>query len=268
MVMLGAALQAADERTWRAVGHAFASPFGAWTRLAAGLLALTVAILVARAIAQHRRYRAVGVLGKEQVAQLVRAIAQAEQRTLGEIAVVVLERSEPHAVVRWRAAVGLMLLGTAALVPWLPWQDPRIVLSIEVLLFFCGGALAWWLPGLARAFLMEREAERAAEEQVLVEFRRQGLDRTAERSGVLLFVSLFERRAIVLGDRGIDERIAPGSWEAIDRVLLDGARGGRLAEALHQAIEQVGEALARHLPRPDGTPDHSEVADRVVVRRG
>ncbi len=257
-----------EERTWRAAGHAFASPFGWWTRLVAGLLVLGLGMLLARAYWQRRAYRVAQAVTPADVQRLQADIARAEQSTTAQLAVVVLERSEPHAVARWRAAVLLGFLGTAALVPLLPWHDPRAVLGAEATLLLLGALAAFFLPGVARAFLTEREADRAAEEQAVVEFHRQGMDRTAQRHGVLLFVSLFERRAIVLGDRDIDTKIGSDAWLAIDMIVVEGARSRELTSSLAAAIERLGAALAEHFPRiPDG-PVVGELPDRVVVRRG
>jgi putative membrane protein len=83
---------------------------------------------------------------------------------------------------------------------------------------------------------------------------------------VLLFVSLFEHRAVVLADRGIDAHVGPRAWDAVDRAIIAGLRRGSLREGLVDGIRSAGELLARHVPAP-AERDPNELPDRLVVRR-
>ena len=83
---------------------------------------------------------------------------------------------------------------------------------------------------------------------------------------MLLFVSLFEHRVVVLADRGIDAHVGPEAWGAVDRAILAGLRRGSLREGLVEGIRLAGELLARHVPAP-AERDPNELPDRLVVRR-
>ena len=127
-----------------------------------------------------------------------------------------------------------------------------------------GWALARALPGFARLFVAEARATAVAEEQAIQEFQRLDLQRTEAATGVLLFVSLFERRVVVLGDRGIDEKMGAEPWGEVDRAILAGVARGELARGLTEGIRRCGEALSTHFPWRGG--DRNELPDRVVVR--
>ena len=104
-----------------------------------------------------------------------------------------------------------------------------------------------------------------AEEQAFQEFYRHGLHRTEAGTGVLLFVSLLERRVIVMGDSGIDAVVRPEDWERTDRIILEGVRSGSLRAGLVKGIESAAQLLEEHFPWTDG--DRNEIPDRVIVRR-
>jgi putative membrane protein len=222
-----------------------------------------LAILVVRALVQARRYRALAALSAADLDELHAAVREAERRTVGEIVPVVVERADDHPDARWLAALVVALAGSALLSEHLPWGAPALVLAAQVLLGALGYALASALPGFARAFVGERRASEVAEEQALQEFQRLELQRTEAATGVLLFVSLFERRVVVLGDRGIDEKIGAG-WTEIDRAVLAGVERGALKAGLVEAIGRCGGVLAEHFPYRAG--DRNELPDRVVVR--
>jgi putative membrane protein len=71
-------------------------------------------------------------------------------------------------------------------------------------------------PALKRVRVRER-----AQEQFLV----HGLDRTRERTGVLIFVSLQDRRAEVLADTGISARVDASIWSEPVEDLVAGRHG-------------------------------------------
>ena len=82
---------------------------------------------------------------------------------------------------------------------------------------------------------------------------------------MLLFVSLFERRVIVLGDEGIDAVVDAGQWERTDAAILEGIAKGQLCDGLLAGITSVGDVLEEKFPWREG--DRNEIPDRVVVRR-
>jgi putative membrane protein len=106
---------------------------------------------------------------------------------------------------------------------------------------------------------MEAEVERAA----FTHFFTEGLHTTREATGVLIFLSVLERRVWILGDRGINARIQPKSWqEFVDR-LTAGIRDNHRCDALCRVIGEIGEVLADRFP--PRTDDRNELEDLVIV---
>lgn len=251
---------------WHASGHAIR---GEWLvllgRLALwGSLAL-YAVLVARALILGRRQRAQCTLGPEALAAVHAELVRAEQRTVGEILPVVLERSDEHPGARWLAALSFVLLGSGLLALLGRWGDPWLVLLAQLASGALGYATARCLPDFQRLFVREARATEMAEEQAFQEFWRHGLQDTEARTGVLVFVSLFERRAIVLGDTGIDTKVSEEHWQATTEAILKGIASGSLRDGLVAGIRSSGAVLAEHFPWTAG--DRNEVPDRVIVRR-
>jgi putative membrane protein len=251
---------------WTFGTHELPAGVPAWAaEVALAVVALGYALLLLRGIVRRHRYRATQVLGAAELARVRAALAAAERRTVGEILPVVLERSDRHPGAAWLAALATALSGSVALVPWLPWHNPPLLLLAQVALGALGYAAARLLPDFQRFFLSEARASEMAAEQALQEFHNHGLQHTAARTGVLLFVSLLEHRAIILADEGIHARVAPETWNATNALLLAGLRRGSLCDGLCDAITSAGELLATHFPVASG--DRNEIPDRIVVRR-
>lgn len=187
------------------------------------------------------------------------AVRSAEERTSGEIVPMVVDRSDAYPGVRAAAAAllafaaGVGVLG-AGVDPWL-WLPPT------QLAVFVAGFAAFGRRPLLRLLIPERVGAERVDRAARLAFLSEGLADTRDRTGILIYVSLLEHRVEVLADRGIDERVAEGTWDGLVERILAGVRARRAEEALAQAIGHCGSELAQHFPRRDD--DENELADHL-----
>jgi uncharacterized membrane protein len=113
---------------------------------------------------------------------------------------------------------------------------------------------------LAR-FYFWGDVRRAAERSFAV----LGMDRTAGRNGVLLYVAPRRRQFAVLGDVEIHRRVEPTFWTDLAARLGTAFGSGDRTGGLVQAVAEIGERLAAHFPAPPG-PNVNELPDEVVRR--
>jgi len=86
---------------------------------------------------------------------------------------------------------------------------------------------------------------------------------TAGGSGVCVYVSLFERTAVVLADETALAAIGQPGLDELAAQLVAAIRAGDLAGGLCAAIGAVGDRLADALPR--GDDDVDELPDALVT---
>lgn len=96
-------------------------------------------------------------------------------------------------------------------------------------------------------------------------FQELGMHRTKDRNGVLIYVSVAQRRAAVIGDAGIHERLPNGYWNETLGVILEQFKADRYVEGLCMGVERLGEQLRAHFPRMHD--DRNELADEVSIGR-
>jgi putative membrane protein len=192
-----------------------------------------------------------------------RAVAEAESRSSGEIVTMVVKESERY---REAEALGALLLaGLVAVIASVVFHHVTIWTYIPVvcLLFFPSLLLFRRFPRLKLSFAGKGRQAEAVRERALAAFYEKGLYRTEGETGVLIFISLLERKVWILGDRGINEKITPAHWQALAGELASGIRSGRGADALCQVISGCGSLLASHFPRrPD---DRNELSDEILT---
>jgi putative membrane protein len=183
-----------------------------------------------------------------------KAVADAEKKTAGEIVCMVVSSSYPYplANVLGATAVALpaSLLGTHFLGArlWIGSQNMWLFLGLFSLCF----ALFYWaverFPALKRRFISLREIDAEVEEAAINTFFRQGLYRTRDATGVLLFISVFEHKVWLLADQGIHEKVPRDEWDALMVQITRGIREGHRTDAICGAIQTIGQRLESHFP--------------------
>jgi putative membrane protein len=102
-------------------------------------------------------------------------------------------------------------------------------------------------------------------EAAFMQFYSSGLYRTREENGIEIFLSLFEKRVVVIADRGIHEKMGNVHWDEVRNKIIHGIRAGKPREGICAAIESCGESLAKHFPRR--ADDVNELPDRPIESR-
>jgi putative membrane protein len=186
------------------------------------------------------------------------AVRSAERTTSGEIVPVVVERSDSYADVRIGAAALVAIAGGGALEAFVPGLGHWLVAAqLAAFVLLCLGF--GWRPLLALVApnpLFEERVHHAAARA----FHEAGMVETRDRTGILIFVSLLERRVEVIADRGIHAQVADGTWDGVVERVVRGIREGHADRGLVEGITLCGQILASHFPpRPD---DVDELPDR------
>jgi len=188
------------------------------------------------------------------------AIHEAEAKTRGQI-VCVLARSSSayaHVPILWASALALAT-------PWplifLTQLSVERIFLLQLATFIAAGLLFSWMP--LRLLLVPRAVLRArAHREALEQFVVRGVDRTPNRCGILIFVSLAERYARIIADEGIAQKVGEEEWQAAIGALTALMREGRVAAGFVAAIERCGAVLAAHAP-PDGSSN--TLPDRLYI---
>lgn len=83
-------------------------------------------------------------------------------------------------------------------------------------------------------------------------FRKLNMNDTLERTGVLIYLAVKDRKFAILGDQGIDQLVPENFWEDIKNRTISHCREGRFFEGIHEAIGEVGEKLHEYFPAREG----------------
>ncbi|MBN1142408.1 MAG: hypothetical protein JXB25_11540 [Deltaproteobacteria bacterium] len=181
--------------------------------------------------------------------RIEKAVREVEKLTSGEIVPMVVDQSYHYPVAEILGAA-LFSLPPAALLSWWFGHESLWVFLVVFFAFYFPFKIAirniFWLK---RFLIPPQEMAAEVEEKAQVSFLELGLHRTRDETGILILLSLFEKRVFVLADRGINRAVPEKTWEEIVGIVVEGIHRNRTCDALCQAIKRCGELLEKPLPR-------------------
>ncbi|MGZ3171597.1 MAG: TPM domain-containing protein [Croceibacterium sp.] len=209
-----------------------------------------------------------------------KAVTAAEANTSGEIVTVVTDRSDGYTDVAlvWSVVIAFTAI---AVLTWFPtfylglvdhllgkWNaewTPRGIFGLALFVGILKFAGMWlvqlWQP--LKFFLIPGPIKSHRANARAVQIFKVGADRrTTGRTGILIYLSMRERRAEIVADEAITSKVAPEVWGEAMAAMLVELKRGRCGPGIAAAVERVGKVLAEHLPRQ--ADDVNELPDRLI----
>jgi putative membrane protein len=232
-------------------------------------------------------------LSLEEIGRIEQAVKDAEAKTSAEIVPMIVHRSTLKAtgdrILFWISfgffgvggAFAFALLGgldEALLERMLAsagmWPTPTIHLILatfaEVLVAAVAVFFAWMVStflsrsdGMHRLVFPAGDLKLEAEHRAQAEFFASDLRSTTGKTGVLLFVSMLEHRAVILADEAIVAKFDPATWTTTLSNLLAAIKNGEMGKGYIVAIESIGKQLAVHFPL--AKDDRNELTNRLRI---
>lgn len=218
-------------------------------------------------------------LTAEDHAKVSAAIAAAEAKSAGEIIAVTSDLSDKYHDVGLHYAVLVMFAALAVfaavphwLVGWyerlLPWAgEPSLqqiltwVLFIALAKFLAALFILRWMP-LRLALTPRSTKVRRVRRRAVELFRTSAESRTEGRTGILIYLSMGEHRAEIIGDEAITKVTTEETWGEAMAALLAEVKQGRPGDGIVAAVAIIGDVLAEHFPRQED--DSNEIPDKLI----
>lgn len=203
------------------------------------------------------------IFTEEEKKRIAETTCDVESRTIGEVAVMVVDSSDQYneAEVLGGIFLGslLSLIITALYFNSSVWS----FIPVSFILFFPTRFLFRKFPVLKTSFIGFRRKEETVRQRSVRAFYEKGLYKTRKNTGVLFFISILERKVWVLADKGIYEKIEQETLNKFALTVSQGIKDGRACDSLCDAIREGGELLAKHFPVTPGDTD--ELSNKVMT---
>ena len=199
-------------------------------------------------------------LAKDRTAETV---AKIEAGTSAEIVVAVRNSSGHYRHSNYLFGF-LCALGLLCALLFLPQPFSIDTWPLEMTLaFVIGAAFCGSVDPLRRLMTARKLMDGHVLQAARAQFYDLGVSATRDRTGILVYVSLFERRAEVVGDLGVAPAYEKASWtEAVEAMNLSIADGPDL-DRFMKALAMLKAPLAKALPPRED--DINELPDAMVT---
>ncbi len=105
----------------------------------------------------------------------------------------------------------------------------------------------------------KKDIRRLAEE----EFYKLNMHNTRDKTGILLYLLLYNRQFYILADEGINSKVSQETWDKVRDNIQTKFKDGHYTKGILSGIEQVGKILSAHFPiKPDDT---NELSNEIVI---
>lgn len=217
------------------------------------------------------------LLNADQQISISAAVKKAESCTSGEISTALIAESSDYAFFELRASVIFAVLlyivqlqfypALSSFVESLYWNSSSWITPMIIgMVSFLGGGVIYFfsnIPVIDRIIIPGNVMKAKVRNRALRHFTESGVYTTAEGTGILIFISLMERRVEILADRGISEKIPEEEWTVIVSELTKSLSDNELTAGLISAVESCGLKLKNHFPISED--DINELSDDLVI---
>ncbi len=218
-------------------------------------------------------------LSADDQARVSAAIAAAERKSDGEIIAISADQSDAYHDVglHWAVLAMVAVLAFFAAMPQFltGWYDrltgwsaePGLRELLTLLLFFALLKflvvlfLLKWRP-LRMLLTPGSTKTRRVRRRAIMLFKAGAERRTIGRTGILIYLSMAEHRAEIVGDEAITKVTTPDTWGEAMTALLTDVKAGRPGDGIVAAVGIIGEVLAEHFPK--SSEDTNEIPDKLI----
>ncbi|MNT25771.1 hypothetical protein D3C72_1613110 [compost metagenome] len=142
--------------------------------------------------------------------------------------------------------------------PWV-WAWPVVIVVIYALSHVIAK-----IHFVQKIFVPEKDEVEQVHQRAQLEFFSNRIHRTQDGTGILIFVSAMEKKAVILADEGIAKKLPPETWDVVLNDLRVHLHKGDWASAYKAAISRSGDLLKTHFPVSG--ENHNELMNHLIIK--
>ena len=196
---------------------------------------------------------------------LTDCVKQIETTTDAELVLIVRARSGSYRHADYLFGALLAFAGLLFLL-FSPFDFHQYWVPIDVALLFAGGAFISSRSNFLRRLLTsEKFRSEAVRKGAAAMFYEAGIANTNAELGLLIYLSILERRLELIADRGVLKGVNALEW---NQVVFELHEAGRKPEpqSLHDELQKLGCLLAKHLPATGENPNELSDAPHFELK--
>lgn len=196
--------------------------------------------------------------------QIKALITEAENKSDSELVPMIVSRSDSYPAAHFRSAIIFSFLFSLILYfSPLSIINPIYFLWIQIpglIIGYFMGNIRW----ITRLLITKHEIEYEVKQRAIEAFFEHNLHTTDKHNGVLIFISLLERKIKIITDVGVREKVDQKIWDEIIFSFTTNVRTGEFIEALKGTISATSDVLENYFPR-NGAKKKNELGNDIII---
>jgi len=195
---------------------------------------------------------------------LAQCVKEIEQGTDAELVIVVRGTSGNYRHADYLFGAVIAFVGLLILL-FIPIDFPPVLVPIDVAgSFIVAAFLCSRSKSLRRRLTSEKFRKAAVRRGAAAMFYEAGIANTTAEVGIIVYLSLLERRLELIADRGVLKAVPPLEWNHIQFELKEVGRNPE-ADSLVKALQNFGTLLSKHLPATGENPNELPDMPRIEL---
>ncbi len=191
-------------------------------------------------------------------------INEAEKKTKSEIVPMIVHHSDIYPAAHFRAAIIVSFI-FSLLLYYSPLTiiNPIYFLWIQLPGLYVGYLLGH-VPAIKRLLVTKDEIDREVEQKAYEAFFHHNLHITTHHNGVLILISVMERKIKIITDVGINQKVEQKVWNEIVYAFTEKVKHENFIDGLKDTIAAVSNVLEIYFPA-DGVKENNELKNDLIV---
>jgi len=205
------------------------------------------------------------ILSAREEEKIENKISEFETKTATELVVCVLKAADPYPGAIYRFAILFSLLFATA-ITFLFQFDHEFYLILLVGFLIILGTILGKMSFIKKLALVQDEIDREVREKSIELFQSLEINRTKDKIGILLLLSLQERKIEILVGKKLSEKISQEDLDNIVKHLSNNFKNNDFGVGFLWAIDNLSEKVTHFFPKLTDTIDDSknELSNKIV----
>ncbi len=190
---------------------------------------------------------------EEDLQRIKAAVKEAEHNISGEIVPVIVEKSGMYTIANYKASLIsatfffiLMIILDRYIIEDATntlYYDPIFIFTVVIIGAALGALLTNLFDAIRRSLISRKYMDECCRQNAENAFLEEEIFNTRHRTGIMIFISFFEHKVIVMADRGISKVVEQKEWDKIVAELVNHIRSEKIIEGVEAGIKRCGEIL-------------------------
>lgn len=194
---------------------------------------------------------------ESEVSKVEVAVGEAEKVTKAEIVPVVTRKAtSPQRTDLNRLGAILQVLFYGLLVAVVVTGDQSDLVIVAV--------IGIWLAKIRTQVIKNKYLDDLVWQRAVREFQESKMYKTVNQTGVMIFLSLEDKKVVILADPRVDEKVPKGTWDQLSNHMVEEISKNGVPKAFVSTIQELSCILAGAVPKENDLVD--ELPNQLVIK--